>query len=91
MTASAIVPMKLVSARRAQVVLQRTLDHVLLEVLDAGCSVSGRRLKQGDDLPPPAGVGISCMPERMNLVGGQLEILSGSSETTVRARVPLQT
>jgi PAS domain S-box-containing protein len=67
-------------SKTAKVQVLRLDDEVRVEVED-----------QGKGIPPahPSGVGLSGMKERVGQFGGQLEILSSGSGTTVIARMPL--
>jgi PAS domain S-box-containing protein len=61
-------------------------NHVRLEVQDAGKGLSRSR---ADGHMEALGVGITGMRERVKLLGGQMEMESGSHGTTVRVTVPL--
>jgi PAS domain S-box-containing protein len=73
---------------RAKIILDRRSDYVTVEVSDTGRGTSGTKLGTSRGMPFQVGVGISSMKERVKLIGGSLEIVSGTSGTTVRARVP---
>jgi hypothetical protein len=72
----------------AKIVLGRSSDVVTVEVTDMGRGIAERKPETGSGMPFPMGVGISSMKERVILIGGQLEILSTGTGTTVRVRVP---
>jgi two-component system NarL family sensor kinase len=69
--------------------LHRDRDSLVLEVDDRGRgipTVSLEHMNRGSGI---AGVGIAGMIERMEQLGGTLEITSGAHGTTIRARLPL--
>jgi PAS domain S-box-containing protein len=68
---------------QAMIRIARDLRKIALEVSDRGSGMSGepRRTRLG--------VGIRSMHERVKLIGGRLDIESGSSGTTVRATIRL--
>jgi PAS domain S-box-containing protein len=74
---------------RAKILLHRGSNYVTVEVSDTGQGTSGRNLKTNTGTPFQIGVGISSMTERVKLVGGRLDIISGTSGTTVRATIPI--
>jgi len=74
---------------RAKILLDRGSNYVTVEVSDTGQGTSGRNLKTNRGMPFQIGVGISSMTERVKLVGGRLDIISGTSGTTVRATIPV--
>jgi signal transduction histidine kinase len=68
--------------------LARAASRAVLEVRDCGRGfppVELDAVEKGKALPS---VGIAGMQQRLRQVGGQLEILSGKTGTTVRAIVP---
>ncbi len=62
---------------------------VRLEVEDMGHGIPAETLRRISNTRCIAGVGLSGLQERLRLLGGRLELVSGSSGTTVRAIVPL--
>ena len=71
----------------ARIRLCRDAETLVLEIEDRGHgipSASPRHIMNGGD-----GVGIAGMCERLEQLGGSLEIESGDGGTTVRARLPL--
>ncbi len=73
---------------RATIQLHRSADEVKLEISDKGPAASRRELTVAPGSPFRLGVGIPSMHERVRLMGGTLEIESGSSGTTVRVTIP---
>lgn len=71
----------------AEILLERSADHVIVQVQDAGRGVSGTNPEPSLEVAFPVGVGIASMKERVNLIGGRLEIISRTSGTTVRATI----
>jgi signal transduction histidine kinase len=68
-------------AERVQVVVLRRGEEILLTIRDDG---------HGFDLQTPsAGFGLTSMRERISLVGGQIEIASSPTGTTIAAIVPI--
>jgi len=72
---------------QAEILLDRSVDHVIVQVQDAGRGVSGTNPEPSAEVAFPVGVGIASMKERVNLIGGRLEIISRTSGTTVRATI----
>jgi signal transduction histidine kinase len=72
----------------AKIRLDRSRQGVLLEVSDNGRGLPGNGNGRDNGPSFAGGVGIQSMHERMKLVHGRLEISSGASGTTLRARVP---
>jgi len=73
---------------RAKVFLDRRPDYVTVEVRDTGRGTSNKNPGTSRGIPFQIGIGISSMIERVKLIGGRLEIVSGAGGTTVRATVP---
>lgn len=74
--------------QRAKIQLYRNSD-LTLEISDPGRGASAD-VPRGKDGPRfKAGVGIASMQERVNLIGGRLEIDSTNQGTTVRVTIPL--
>ena len=77
------------SSQHATIRLRRTQAGLTLEVADSGRGMPAELLQQ---LPAGAGalgVGVAGMRERLQQLGGTLDIESGEQGTVVRARVPL--
>ena len=66
-------------------------EQVQLEVIDAGCGMTGGSHTPGSvkQRASRLGVGILGMRERMSQLGGTLEVVSGPTGTTVKATIPL--
>jgi two-component system, NarL family, sensor kinase len=76
-------------SRTAHIRLQRDAETLVLEIDDRGHGLpnaSFEHIMSGGGI---VGVGIAGMSERMEQLGGSLEIASGDQGTTVRARLPL--
>jgi PAS domain S-box-containing protein len=73
----------------ATIQLERSADEVNLEISDKGPGASRRELTDTKSSPFKLGVGIPSMHERVRLIGGRLDIRSGSSGTTVRVTIPV--
>lgn len=71
----------------ATIQLSASQTSVKLEMQDAG---KGFSPQQPDGLPMAPGVGITSMRERVNQLGGQMEIESGARGTTIRVVLPLR-
>jgi len=75
-------------SKTASIRLARAASRAVLEVGDRGRGfppVELEAVKKGKALPS---VGVAGMQQRLRQIGGQLEILSGKTGTTVRAIVP---
>jgi PAS domain S-box-containing protein len=73
----------------AEILFRNKPGELLLEIADHGCGISKEILQQlnrGTALP---GIGIAGMRERVRLLGGLMEICSGSAGTTVRVKLPI--
>ena len=66
-------------------------SHLTLEISDLGRGNSAREQMEKEETRFKFGVGIPSMKERINLIGGQLDIDSTTHGTTVRLVVPLRT
>jgi len=75
-------------SRQAKIRIDRNA-HLTLEISDIGHKASAREQKGKDELRFKVGVGIASMQERVNLIGGRLEINSRNQGTTVRVTIPL--
>jgi len=69
----------------ATILLEHRAQGVFLQICDQGRGIQGNGRKQLKGACFASGVGIQSMRERMKQVGGQLEIESDSTGTTVRA------
>lgn len=75
----------------ADIRLSHANGVVTLQVSDRGKGVSAEILEQGNrNWVGSLGVGLRGMSERLQQLGGKLEISSGANGTQVRATVPLQ-
>jgi two-component system NarL family sensor kinase len=73
----------------ARIRLRRDPEMLLLEIEDRGHGISSSSLKLITTGGGLVGVGIAGMSERLQQLGGHLEITSDAHGTTVRARLPL--
>jgi signal transduction histidine kinase len=73
----------------ARVRLRRNMTHIVLEVEDEGHGVMPGTSKKGDNSAAGSGVGVPGMHERLNHLGGMLEIETGKGGTKVTASVPI--
>jgi signal transduction histidine kinase len=73
----------------ARIGLRRNAETLVLEVEDRGQGIPRASLKGITSKGGVVGVGIVGMSERIEQLGGCLEITSGDHGTTVRARLPL--
>jgi PAS domain S-box-containing protein len=74
----------------ARIRLRRDAETLVLEIEDRGRGIPSASLKHIMGGGDGAGVGIAGMCERIEQLGGSLEITSGDSGTTVHARLPLE-
>jgi len=72
----------------AKIRIHRNAD-LTLEISDSGSGLSASAPGRKEDPRFEVGVGIPSMQERVNLIGGRLEIDSTSHGTTVRVTIPL--
>jgi PAS domain S-box-containing protein len=75
----------------AQVDLSVEHGYVTLEIRDQGAGLPSTAEEPGPDWLGALGVGLRGMRERMQQVGGSLEVISKPQGTTVKARAPNQT
>jgi PAS domain S-box-containing protein len=73
---------------QATIRIARTQGMIALEISDKGSGIPGNLLRQNGKLSFGLGVGIPSMHERVKLIGGQLDIESSSSGTTVKVTIP---
>jgi PAS domain S-box-containing protein len=73
---------------QAKIRIERDPGKITLEIGDKGSGISRSLRTRNGKTPFGLGVGILSMHERVTLLGGQLEIESSSSGTTVRATIP---
>jgi PAS domain S-box-containing protein len=73
---------------QAKIRIERAPGKITLEISDKGSGIPGNLRRQNGKLSFGLGVGIPSMHERVKLIGGQLEIESSSSGTTVRVTLP---
>ena len=76
-------------SRKAKIRIERDPGMIALEISDEGSGIQGNLRRQNGKLSFRLGVGIPSMQERVNLIGGQLEIDSTNQGTTVRVTIPL--
>ena len=73
----------------ARIRLRRDAETLVLEIEDRGHGIPNASLKHITSGGGVVGVGIAGMSERIEQLGGRLEITSGDRGTTVRAWLPL--
>jgi PAS domain S-box-containing protein len=76
-------------SKTAHIRLQHDAETLVLEIDDRGRGIPNASLQHIMSGGGVVGVGIAGMSERMEQLGGSLEITSGDRGTTVRARLPL--
>jgi signal transduction histidine kinase len=76
-------------ATNAQITLARNDGAVRLEISDNGKGIPPHLLARSGRINPVVGVGILGMRERLAQLGGNLEIDSGQTGTTVKVAVPI--
>ncbi len=76
-------------SRSAVVRIQRQDTEIVVEVADQGKGMPVETLEGSGEATPHVGVGIAGMRERVQEIGGRLEILSSHNGTTVKAALPL--
>ncbi len=74
---------------KARVQIYRDQAGVTMRVEDEGQGMQHGELKRDDQPASAQGVGIAGMRERVRQLGGQLEIRSSESGTTLKATLPL--
>jgi PAS domain S-box-containing protein len=73
---------------QAKIRIERNQGKITLEISDKGSGIPGNLRRQNGKLSFGLGVGIPSMHERVKHIGGQLDIESGGSGTTVRVTIP---
>lgn len=73
---------------QAKIRIERRQGMIALEISDKGSGIPGNLRRQNGKLFFGLGVGIPSMHERVKLIGGQLDIESTSSGTTVKVTIP---
>jgi len=73
---------------QAKIRIERAPGKVTLEIEDKGSGISGDQRRPSGKIPFALGVGIPSMRQRLTPIGGQLDIESSSSGTTVRVTIP---
>lgn len=76
-------------AAEAFVRFERQPDAVILEIIDFGKGITAERLLLLNGVSSETGVGLAGMRERLDELGGKLEIESDARGTSMRATVPL--
>jgi PAS domain S-box-containing protein len=76
-------------ATKAQITLTRNDGSVRLEISDNGKGIPPQSLAKSGSASQVVGVGILGMRERLNQLGGQLDIDSSQAGTTVKVSVPV--
>jgi signal transduction histidine kinase len=73
---------------QAKIRIERDPGKITLEISDKGSGISGSPRRRNGKMSFGLGVGIPSMHERVTLIGGQLDIESSSSGTTVCVTIP---
>jgi PAS domain S-box-containing protein len=76
-------------SQRAKIRIERDHGKVTLEISDKGSGIPGSLRRRNGKLSIGLGVGIPSMHERVKLIGGQLDIESSGSGTTVGVTIPV--
>jgi PAS domain S-box-containing protein len=74
---------------QAKIRIECDPGKITLEISDKGSGIPGNQRRRNGKLSLGLGVGIPSMHERVKLIGGQLDIESSSSGTTVRVTIPV--
>ena len=77
-------------SKTAQVKLERKGDSLILTIEDQGCGIPDTVLEKRTGVVESIGVGIPGMRERLSLLGGQLDVRSDASGTSLMAVLPLK-
>jgi PAS domain S-box-containing protein len=73
---------------QAKIRIERDPGRITLEISDKGSGIPRNLRRHNGKLSFGPGVGIPSMHERVKLIGGQVDIESSSSGTTVRVTIP---
>jgi PAS domain S-box-containing protein len=73
---------------QSRIRIERGPGKITLEISDKGSGISGNVRRPDGKLSLGLGVGIPSMHERVKLIGGELDIESSGSGTTVRVTIP---
>jgi signal transduction histidine kinase len=76
-------------SKTARICLSRNAIQATLEISDQGCGMNGTGHGEAGHGSARLGVGILGMRERVAQLGGQLQIASNPSGTTVKVTIPL--
>jgi len=76
-------------SKTARLRLRRDAETLVLEIEDRGHGIPDASFKHIMSRGGVVGVGIAGMSERIEQLGGNLEITSSDHGTTVRARLPI--
>ena len=76
-------------SKTAQIGLQRKGDSLILTIEDQGCGIPDAVIDKPSGGVGSLGVGIPGMRERLNLLGGRLDVRSDATGTSLMAVVPL--
>ena len=76
-------------SREAEIRIEHTPGQITLEVRDQGIGMQLASSGAAVTIQPKLGVGLTGMSERIEELGGRLEITSGSWGTSVKASLPL--
>jgi signal transduction histidine kinase len=74
---------------KAEILLRRSPDKVVLDIRDYGQGISPGFLNSQSVTGARAGVGLAGMRERIHELGGALDIQSGASGTLISVTMPL--
>lgn len=75
-------------SRKAKIRIKRDQGMITLEISDKGSGISGNPRRRKGESPFGLGIGIPSMHERVKVIGGQLDIQSSGSGTTLRVTIP---
>ncbi len=77
-------------SQTARVELQRKGDSLILTIQDDGCGIPDTVIEKRTEGLGSLGVGIPGMRERLNLLGGRLDVRSDATGTSLMAVLPLK-
>lgn len=78
-------------SKSATIRIARDGEKLILEIIDGGHGFTLENLKEGASTMRESGVGLLGIKERLELIGGRLEIETGKQGTIVRGVIPIST